>query len=109
MGIMKSEATFRAGDPKTIAASRKGAEATRKRWAQIKELQRAAIALRDMPCPDKPSVSNGVALVAAMYKKAIKGDTQAANFLANLMGEFSKKIDVKNIPILRDDIPRSCL
>ena len=73
-------------------------------------MREAAEALRDIPTKHYklyPDMSNGVATVMAMYEAAQMGDSKAATFLANLMGEMVEKVEAVNLPVLRDDIPRA--
>lgn len=105
---------FAKGDARTLECARKGAalggKARAEQLARFKSLREAAEALRDVQClnPKKfPNTSNGVATIMAMYAASQAGDSKAANFLANLMGEMVEKVDVQNLPVLRDDIPRA--
>ena len=98
---------FAKGDARTLAASAKGVKVRKELCARFKSLREAAIALRDLPSRFDPSMSNGVAAVAAMYEAAQAGNPKAATFLAQLQGEMVEKIDMKTLPVIRDDIPRA--
>lgn len=101
---------FKKGDPKTIECSRKAVAAHKAQCARFRSLREAAIALRDIPSKHTkayPDMTNGVAAVMAMYDAAQAGDAKAMKVLAELMGEMVQKVDVQNLPVLRDDIPRA--
>lgn len=101
---------FKAGEKRTIEAAHKGGQARKEQIARFKSLREAAEALRDIPTKHYklyPDMSNGVATVMAMYEAAQMGDSKAATFLANLMGEMVEKVEAVNLPVLRDDIPRA--
>jgi len=97
---------FRKGDPETIALARKAHAKRLENIARFKSLRDAAEALRDIPSSEWPNMSNGVAAVMGVYKAASDGDAKSLNVLAQLMGEMVEKVDVQNLPIIRDDIPR---
>lgn len=92
--LKKGEATqFKSGE---IAAEmgRKGGIASGESKRQKRTLKEIAQMLADekiqMPQPDGTTkeLTYDVALIQTMYRNAItKGDTQAAKFLANLLGE----------------------
>lgn len=103
-----ARANFAKGDPATKAASDKGNEANRRKWARIRTLRDAAEAIRGMPQVDRKGnptgFSEGVAATLAMYKAAQDGDPKAYKVLAELMGEMEQKIAIKELPKLIDDI-----
>lgn len=98
---------FKKGDPRTLAAAKKGAQAMKDKCARFKTLREAAEALRDLPANNWPEMSNGVAAVFGVYKAASEGDARALKVLAELQGELVEKLQVENVPILQDDIPRA--
>lgn len=101
---------FAKGEKRTLDAARKGGQAIKAKIARFKSLREAAEALRDIPAfmaKDYPDMSNGVAAVAAMYRRAQEGDPKAAAFLADLMGEMVEKVEVGALPTLVDDVPRA--
>ena len=101
---------FIKGDARTKLVSAMGVKARKEQLARFKSLREAAIALRDIPAKDQktfPGMSNGVAAVITMYESAQAGNPKAATFLAQLMGEMVEKLDVQNLPIIRDDVPRA--
>lgn len=50
-------------------------------------------------------ITNQTALVLAMYKKALAGDVNAFNTIADRSGEVIKqKIETAEVPIIKDDI-----
>ena len=99
---------FAKGDPATKAASDKGNEAQRRKWARIRTLREAAEAIRGMPQVDKngreTGFTEGVAATLAMFQAAQGGDAKAYKVLAELMGEMETQISIKEIPKLVDDI-----
>ena len=103
-----ARANFAKGDPATKAASRKGAEAARRKWARIRTLREAAEAIRGMPQVDEKGnetgFTEGVAATLAMFKAAQAGDPKAYKVLAELMGEMETTLTVKEIPHLVDDL-----
>lgn len=98
---------FAAGDPRTAEAARRGGIARAEKIARFRSLREAALALRDARSEADPAVSNGVAAVLAMYRAASEGDSRCAAFLASLMGEMVERVDVQNLPVIRDDVPRA--
>lgn len=101
---------FVKGEERTMACAKKGGQARREQCARFRSLKEAAIALRDIPAQDQktfPGMSNGVAAIVSMYEAAQAGNPKAATFLASLLGEMVEKVDVQNLPIIRDDIPRA--
>ena len=101
---------FAKGEKRTIDAAHKGGQARKERCARFRSLREAAEALRDIPAfmaKDYPEMSNGVAAIAAMYRRAQEGDPKAAAFLANLMGEMAQRIEVEELPTIVDDVPRA--
>ena len=97
---------FRVGEARTREMSARGNAAKRAKAARFRSLREAAEALRDLPSASGGSLSNGVAAVLAMYRAAQDGDSRAFSALANLLGESEVRVDGKNLPILRDDVPR---
>lgn len=54
---------------------------------------------------DDNEMNNQMALVIAMYQKAIKGDVQAFNTLRDTIGQRPiEKTEVSQIPIINDDV-----
>lgn len=98
---------FAKGDPRTVEAGRKGGRATAEKVARFRSLREAALALRDLRSASDPELSNGAAVIDAMYRTAASGDSRCAAFLASLMGEMVEKVDVQNLPVIRDDVPRA--
>ena len=100
---------FKKGDPRTLAASKKGNDAKRAKIARFKTLREAAEALRDLPCTVKgmDKFSNGVAAVLSMYEQAATGNPKAFHELAAVLGELKEKISVEQLPTLVDDVPRA--
>lgn len=98
---------FAKGDPRTVEAGRKGGRATAEKVARFRSLREAALALRDLRSAADPALSNGAAVIDAMYRTAASGDSRCAAFLASLMGEMVEKVDVQNLPVIRDDVPRA--
>lgn len=98
---------FVKGEQRTYDAAHKGGQARKAQFARYKSLREAAMALRDLPSQGDANLSNGVAAVAAMYLGAQCGDPKAFHELTALMGELVEKVDVQNLPIIRDDIPRA--
>lgn len=98
---------FRKGEARTLAAAKKGGQAIREKCARFRTLREAAMALRDLPSDAWPEMSNGVAAVMGLYRAASAGDARALRVLAELQGELVEKVQVKNVPTLRDDIPRA--
>jgi len=101
---------FVKGEKRTIDAAHKGGQARKEQFARFKTLREAAEALRDIPAfnaKEYPNMTNGVAVVAAMMKEAQDRNPKAATFLANLMGEMTQKVELKELPTLVDDVPRA--
>lgn len=54
---------------------------------------------------DDDEMNNQMALVIAMYQKAMKGDVQAFNTLRDTIGQgVTNKVAVEQVPIIKDDI-----
>lgn len=54
---------------------------------------------------DDNEMNNQMALVIAMYQKAIKGDVSAFNTLRDTIGQgVTNKVSVEQVPIIKDDI-----
>lgn len=104
----KARANFEKGAADTKAAARKGAAATKAKWARIRTLREAAEAIRGMEALDlkgKPlGMPEGVAATMAMFEAAKGGDSKAYKVLAELMGEMETQVTVKELPRLVDDV-----
>lgn len=54
---------------------------------------------------DDNEMNNQMAMVIAMYQKALKGDVQAFNTLRDTIGQgVTNKVSVEQVPIIKDDI-----
>ena len=98
---------FKKGEKRTLEAAHKGGQARKEQFARFKSLREAAEALRDIPSKNWPQMSNGVAAVLGVYNSASDGEAKALKVLAELMGEMTHKIEVKDLPTIVDDVPRA--
>jgi hypothetical protein len=104
----KKHPPFEKGSKEAKEASKKAVAARRKKMELKRQMKDWAIIFRDTPTKEDPNLTMGGAVVLEMYQAAIfKQDVKAAHFIAELLGELVEQVDIKNLPILRDDIPRA--
>ena len=95
------------GDPSAKEIQRKGAKASHAAQIKKRTMREWAQFFAELPVHDgkitDPETADTIrdanltmegAVIAAMYGKAIKGDTKAATFLANMRGQLEENIKV---------------
>lgn len=92
------------GGSEASEAGRRGGRANGVKRRQKKAMREWALVMRDLPTADDPNLSQGAAVIRRMYEEAMAGDVKAASFLSELMGEMERKIEIKAVPKLVDDI-----
>ena len=100
---------FKKGDPNAKGTQRKGARASNAKQAQAKTMRELAeyyggLAIKKgtVKLPKtankedqaKANPTLDALVIAAMYNKAVKGDTRAAEFLAKLKGQTADDVTV---------------
>lgn len=98
---------FKKGEERARAAGRKGALAKHKIDLQKKTFREWLAAMMDERAPGKQPMTHAQRVIVKLLKAAEAGSVKAAVALFNLSGEMVQKVDVQNLPIIRDDIPRA--
>lgn len=104
----KAGKKFTAGAAQSEIA-RQGAIASNEKQAERKRLRELAEIIANepisttMPDGSKRSTTFSEALIIGQYREAMKGKTEAAKFLATIMGDFVEKVETKQDLTVKDE------